>query len=235
MRRFSFSECTLLIGIFVFGVIHSQPAVAIGIEFATKSCLPTYAIIIQIDNVASTNKKITKNGRRKYMFLGIDRIYSSFEPVHTAIYQHWRFNFLMLKVNSRWKRRFVQINQPTANLYDLRGGVSGIDVAKRNREFILFVRNGIDEFEAIDDNSRPVRRNELFSTEFQLINTRRPQIVGTAFESERKDSNEYGGDRRNQPAMSFEKLRKERNDVIGSAYIIAIALFIAAMICIRGK
>src|SRR5258706_3126574 len=153
---------TALIGIFVFVILHFDPASGREIELSAKSSLPARPVPVSIENVANANDLLgVRPAAGSYNGSGTDGGERQLDAMHPAWEVNRGRNFFVLKLNFARKHSLGEAENMTSNARHLGIGITGIDVSETYRNGIS-VRHTPDQSQAIDGNSWPMRRDEFF-------------------------------------------------------------------------
>src|SRR5580693_3259594 len=161
-----------LVAVFIFGLVHNDPASAVFVVPPTKSHLPINVVVVHVNDKADTDEGIARYPAIENELLLIDPIGRQSESVSASLDLKRRVNLCNLEINFRRHRRLEQMDQLSSNLSYSCSGFTRIDKAEGNTNRFI----GIASFsrrpkkaEAINDDLGAMRRDEFCISEINAF------------------------------------------------------------------
>jgi|tagenome__1003787_1003787.scaffolds.fasta_scaffold20979942_3 hypothetical protein len=196
-----------LIGIFVFIVLHLDPASGREIEFAAKARLPARPVSVSIEHVANADNLFSvrlgtssQNGGRAHSVEG------QFNAMHPAWDIDRRRYFFVFKLD--FARKHVpgpEMENTTSNASYLGIGIPGIDVSETYRDGVG-IGHTSPESQAVDGNPWPMGRDEFLTGEINGFPREASLLPRHSRQDNRESGNECSSNGCNRAIVFFQKI-----------------------------
>lgn len=154
-----------LVAVLVIVIFDGFPALAGVVVFSAEPGLPFRSVVVLVNEIADTDHPFLSQGTRRIRGHLID---SDSETVHTAFDLDRKRYLRESELNIVWESKFVdEFKNSASDLCDVSGRNTRINIAECDRYLAFSHVRRSAEINAIYNNLRPMRGNELFARDIK--------------------------------------------------------------------